>query len=115
MKGGKQDLRIEHLSHPGAAGFLATLAQRMLNLYGSVTFVKQNDDNIIMVNPLHVYLDAKALDAESVDEDFEYVKPIIGSGSPTYAAMRNGQLWEIKFKEKEDGDKGGDKGGSKKP
>jgi len=91
---GAEELRrrdvIFHLGELVAAG---------LTSVGQITMFKNPDGNVVIANPVHVYMAAGAVLEDEGDDipPFRWVRPILTSGRPQYAAWKGDQLWEIEF------------------
>jgi hypothetical protein len=91
---GPQELRrrdvIFHLGELAAAG---------LSSVGQVTLIMNPSGNVCIANPLHVFMAPESVLDEDTEEvpPFRWVRPVLGSGRPQYAAWRDDQLWEIEF------------------
>jgi len=91
---GQEELRrrdvIFHLGELAAAG---------LNSVGQITMFKNPDGNVCIANPVHVYFAPGAILEDDGEETppFKWVRPILSSGRPQYAAWKGDRLWEIEF------------------
>jgi hypothetical protein len=97
----RQDLRRQD-----AIYFLGLMVSKALESFGQVTLMMSQDDKVAVANPVHVYLDAKAVITDMGDPlpPFHWVRPVLGHGRPQYVAWKNGELWEISFNEPEQSD-----------
>lgn len=95
----KIDLQRSHLSNPRTQLWLGSLASTQLLVMGTVTFFLGEDGKVRVANPLHVYLDGKAMIDDESDEErpFRWVRPVIGEAKPQYVAWKDNALWEIEF------------------
>jgi hypothetical protein len=88
----------EDLKKPGVIVHLGVLAARSLYHYGTAVFCVDPEGEIVQANPLHVYLKSDAIvPNDTAANNFNWVRPVLGSGAPRYAAWRDGILWEIEF------------------
>lgn len=103
---GKQELQRDD-----AIFFLGLMAAKSLLTIGQVTLIMGADEDVCIANPTQVYLGAGAIiDDGKMTEipDFKWVRPILPSGRPQYAAWRDGELWEIEFIDEEPEEKTSD-------
>lgn len=91
----------DELLRDDAVYFLGMMAARELRAFGQITMMMGADDKVCVANPTLVYLDANAIVNEDMPErpDFRWVRPILGSGRPQFVAWKDGELWEIEFKD----------------
>jgi hypothetical protein len=99
-----REIGLDDLNDSDVVVYLGIMAARSLSLYGQVTMLVTMDQNVAIANPVHVYLDEKAVLSEDLPEAprFEYVRPVLGTGRPQYCAWKDGELWEIRFLDAEE-------------
>lgn len=80
---------------------LGELAAAALASVGQVTFVMNPSGEVAIANPVHVFMAPESVLDETTEEvpPYRWVRPVLGSGRPQYAAWRDDQLWEIEFEE----------------
>lgn len=89
----------EDLKKPGVIVHLGILAAKSLYHYGTAVFCMDESGEVVQANPLHVYLKQDALvPRDTVASNYNWIRPVLGSGAPKYAAWRDGILWEVEFK-----------------
>lgn len=93
------DVGQEELLRRDVIFHLGELVAAALTSVGQITMFKNPDGNVCIANPVHVYMAPGAVLEDEGDEvpPFHWVRPILTSGRPQYAAWRDGQLWEIEF------------------
>ena len=93
------DVGREELQRRDVIFHLGELVAAALLSVGQVTMFRNPDGNVCIANPVHVYMAPGALLEDDGGEvpAFHWVRPILTSGRPQYAAWREGQLWEIEF------------------
>jgi hypothetical protein len=97
------EVGLEELRRPDVIHHLGELAAAGLTALGQVTLFRNPDGKVCIANPVHVFFAPGAL-LEDDGEDlppYRWVRPIMGSGRPQYAAWRDGELWEIEFEDGE--------------
>lgn len=104
-----KDIGRDDLKREDAIYFIGLMAAHSLEQCGQVNMVLGANDKVCIANPLHVYFDAGAFVHEDLSElpPFEWKRPVLSGGRPQYVAWRNGQLWEIEFKDEETESAGG--------
>ena len=100
------DVGMEELHRRDIVFHLGELAAAALMTVGSVTLVRNPSGKVAIANPIHVYLAPHSIMEETDTElpPFKWVRPVISSGRPQYAAFRQGELWEIEFEDESSSD-----------
>ncbi len=98
------ELDLSRISEPAAVVLLGRLASTMLQMFGTCTFVVDEQRKVRTVNQLNVYIDqGEARPPTGVEPRF--VRPIITNRKPQFVAIhpKDGSIWEVEFPRLEQG------------
>lgn len=94
VNGTLEEVSREELKESGVIVYLGVLAAKSLYNYGTAVFCLDDSGKVVQANPIHVYLGPEAI-VQDNQKDVLWIRPIIGNGTPKYAAWRDGVLWEV--------------------